>query len=156
MTDVKKSYEKAVEFLTQQQMGILSTISEDNKPWGSAVNFVIDDDLNFYFLTRERTYKYKNIETNPEVAFTVADEEAQVTVQLQGTISKVPTKDVMDVVYKKLARNRPRGDFYWVPPVIKVREGDYMVLRITPSKLNYADYKQRINEVKDEFVEQII
>jgi uncharacterized pyridoxamine 5'-phosphate oxidase family protein len=147
---------KVHDFLKKHHMAVLSTVSLDGKPWGSAVNFVIDEELNFFFMTRGGTLKYKNIENNPNVAITVADEESQQTVQAQGEISKVAVKDIIDVVFKKLAKIKPHNDYGWIPPVIKVHKGDYMVLMFTPSKLQYADFKQHKTEVFDEYIEQII
>ncbi len=142
--------------MKDHHMAILSTISEEGEPWGSAIIFAIDEDLNFFFMTRADTLKYKNIEANPKVALTVADEEKQITVQARGKISRVEARDYMDVVFKKLADVKPRGDSQWVPPVMKVHKGDYMILRFTPSKLQYADFKQLKTDVHSEYIEHII
>lgn len=137
-------------------MGVLSTVSEDGKPWGSAITFAVDEDLNFFFMTRMGTLKYKNIEANPVVSLTIADETDQITVQSVGKISRVEAKDYMDVAFKKLAHVKPRGDSQWMPPVIKVHKGDYMILQYTPSHLQYADFKQRNTDALTEYIEQII
>lgn len=137
-------------------MGILSTVSKDGRPWGSAIIFAIDEDLNFFFMTRSDTLKYKNIEAHPTVALTVADEKYQVTVQAVGTVTRVAAKDYIDVVFKKLAGVKPHGDYHWVPPVIKVHKGDYMILQFTPKKLQYANFKQRKSDIHSDYIEQII
>src|SRR5688572_8399977 len=102
-TSMKQGIEKVTEFLRSHHMAVLSTVSEDGKPWGSAIIFAHDEDMNFFFMTRSDTFKYKNIEGNPNVAFTVADEEKQVTVQASGRVTRVDADDYMDVVFKKLA-----------------------------------------------------
>lgn len=153
---MKHGVDKVQEFLKQHHMAILSTVSEDGRPWGSAVIFAVDEDLNFFFMTRSDTLKYKNIVANPSVALTIADEADQVTVQSVGRVSRVEAKDYIDVVFKKLAHVKPRGDFQWVPPVIKVHRGDYMILQYTPSKLQYADFKQPKTDVHSDYIEQII
>ena len=107
-------------------------------------------------MTRADTLKYKNIEADATVALTVADPESQKTVQMMGEVSRVETKDILDVVFKKLATIKPRDDHKWIPPVIKVHKGDYMVLCITPSKLQYADYKKPKHDIKDEYIEKLI
>lgn len=147
--------QKALKFLNHHHTGILSTVSKDGEPWGSAVNFIVDDKLNFYFMTRAKTLKYKNIEEQPLVAMTVVDEESQTTVQAVGVITKLPTKDTMDII-NKLAHIKPRSDYGWIPPVIKVHQGDYMILVITPSKLQYADYGHSMSDVHDEYIEQVL
>lgn len=137
-------------------MAVLSTVTEDGKPWGSAITFAVDDDLNFFFMTRSDTLKFKNIEANPQVALTIADEETQITVQASGKISRVQAKDYMDVVFKKLAKVKPQGDSRWIPPVMKVHKGDYMILQFTPQTLQYADFKQPKTDIHSEYIEQII
>lgn len=148
--------QKALNFLKRNPMGVLSTVSEDGKPWGSAVYYVAEDDFTCYFVTRSGTRKYQNIEQNPAVALTVADSDDQVTVQLAGTLSAVPSKDIIDVVFKKLAHVKPAGDTDWLPPVIKVHNGDWMILSLTPNRVQYADFKQHKTEVSDSYIETIL
>jgi general stress protein 26 len=147
---------KVHDFLKHHPMGVLSTTSEDKKAWGSAVYYVADEDVNFFFATRENTLKYHNISENPFAALTVADEETQTTVQASGTLSRVPADDYMDIVFDKLASIKPKGDYNWVPPSRKIHEGDYMVLKLTPTSLQYADYKKFIPDADHEYREIII
>ncbi len=149
------THEKVQAFLKTHHTGVLSTVSNEEKPWGSAINFVVDEDLNFYFMTRQETLKYKNIEANGIVALTVFDEISQQTVQAQGKVSRVELKDIIDVVFGKLAKVKPHDNSNWVPPVIKVHKGDYMVLMITPSTLQYADFKESKMDVFDEYIEKL-
>lgn len=144
------------DFLKQHHMGILSTVTGDNKPWGSAIYFVVDDEFNVFFVTRQQTFKYQNIEKNPFAALTVADDEGQTSVQLAGEISKVAVEDYMDVVFTRLAAVRPKGDNNWAPPVEKVYKGDYIPLRLTPTKLQYADFKELSTDFDHQYIEQII
>jgi len=143
-------------FLKQHPMGVLSTVSADGSPWGAAIYYVVDADLNFYFATRAETRKFQNLDATPQVALTVADEETQTTVQLVGTISKVPIKEYMDVVFDKLAAIKPKEDHNWRPPLTKVHEGNYIPLRITPSKLNFADYGHKQSDPTANYIEQIV
>lgn len=86
---------------------------EDGKPWGAAIYYVADEDLNFYFVTRAETFKYQNLNANPVAALTIADETDQATVQVSGTISELPAEDYMDIVFTKLAAIRPKDDPHW-------------------------------------------
>ena len=138
-------------------MGILSTVSSDGTPWGSAVYFVVDNDFKFYFVTRTGTLKFENVEANPKAALTIADSASQVTVQLTGTVSRVPVKEYFDVIFDKLGDIRPEGDNSWSPPIAKVHEGNYMPLCLTPVKLQYADYGHRKpDSPHHDYIEQII
>ncbi len=142
-------------FLKDHHVGVLSTSSTNGEPWGATIGFAHDDDLNFYFLTRANTLKFKNIEENPQAALTITDEEKQITVQTRGTISRVETSDYTEIVFKKLMETGPKAS-QWVPPVVKVHEGDYRVLMLTPTKLQYADYRQVISDPNASHIQQII
>lgn len=148
--------QKAQDFLKNHPMGVLSTVSEKSKPWGAAIYFVTDENFNFFFVTREKTQKFKNIEARPIVAITVADPETQTTVQASGTISKVPSKEIIDIVFKKLASIKPKGDINWIPPVIKVHQGDWMILQISPDYVQFADYKLRKTEINDSYIRKLV
>lgn len=156
MNSKESSRDKAKEFLKNNSHGVLSTVSEDGKPWGSSIYFATDEDLNFFFITRVNTHKYQNIAKNHNVSLVISDNETQKTVQVAGKVSKVPAKDIVSVVMKKLAHVKPKSDNKWVPPIVKVNGGDYMVLKITPTRLQYADYQQIKSNIHDNFIEQVI
>ena len=59
------------ELLRQQQLGVLSTVS-DNKPYASLVAFAVsEDDRHLFFVTRRATRKFANILANDRVALLV-------------------------------------------------------------------------------------
>lgn len=153
MSDARQ---KALVFLKHNPHGVLATVSEDGRPWGSSIYFATDEDLNLFFMTKVKTFKYQNISKNHHVSLTVTDGDAQTTVQIAGTVKKVPAKDLVSVIMKKLAHLKPHGDNKWVPPIVKVDGGDYVVLQITPDSLQYADYKQTKSDIHDSHIEKII
>jgi len=61
----------AVRALRSEQVGVLATASKSGQPWTSAVHFLVDQDLNLYFLTRKSTLKYKHIVENDKVSLNV-------------------------------------------------------------------------------------
>ncbi len=137
-------------------MGVLSTVSPDGTPWGAAVYYVADEDFTFYFVTRAQTAKYQNLDKTPLAALTVADAEEQVTVQASGKVTEVPVEDYMEIVFGRLAKVRPKGDLHWSPPMDKLRAGNYMPLRLEPSKLHYADYRHLKSDMDADYIERII
>lgn len=144
------------DFLKQHPMAVLSTVAEDGSPWGSAIYCVADEDYNFFFVTRADTRKYRSLEQNPQAALTIADTDSQFTVQVTGVVSKVPARDTVDVVFKKLAAIKPKGDVEWIPPVIKIHKGDWMILKLTPTLLQFADYKAQKTSPYEEYIEVLI
>jgi uncharacterized protein YhbP (UPF0306 family) len=137
-------------------MGILSTVSDNGTPWGSAIYYIADEDFNFYFVTRAETLKFQNIDSTALAALTVADNDSQTTVQLTGKISTVPVQQYMDVFFTKFVGLRPKDDFTWVPPVEKLKAGNYMPLQLTPTTLQYADYKHLKADMHADYIEKII
>jgi len=144
------------EFLNTHNLAVLSTVAKNGHPWGSAIYVVADEDFNFYFVTRAETYKYQNIEAQPIVALTIADEDTQTTVQVVGEVSQVPANEMLDIAFNKLAKIKHKGDDSWIPPIYKVHKGDYMVLKLTPSSMQYADYSKVTKDLHQEFIQKII
>lgn len=150
-------HQKVHTFLRHHHMGILSTVSTDGKPWGSAIYFIHDEAFKIYFVTKAETYKYQNLDANPYVALTVADEADQTTVQLAGTVAPLPFEDYTDVVFRKMPQQiHPAHDLEWMPPLSKLRAGNYMPLVLTPAKLQYADYKHVKSDKHADYIEQIL
>lgn len=150
------SRQEANAFLHRHHTGVLSTISEHNRPWGAAIYFAVDDDFNIFFVTRKETYKGKNLEAHPYAALTVVDEATQTTVQASGKVSKVPVDQYVEVVFNKLAAIQLKDDINWAPPIMKVHEGDYIPLQLTPDKLQYAVFSELKNDIHDDYIHKII
>lgn len=136
-------------------MGVVSTVDESGAPWGAAVYFIADDDFNIYFVTRADTSKYQNVKRASLAAFTVADRATQTTVQLTGKVTPVPIDDYMEHLFDKFMELRHKDDHNWSPPINKVHAGAFMPLRITPNRMQYADYSQH-KEPMANYIEQII
>lgn len=156
MASEHHTHHKVHDFLRQHPMGVLSTVDDDSKPWGSAVYYVADADFNFYFVTRVETAKFENVTARPFVALTIADPDSQTTVQVAGEISKVPVHEYMATLFDKLANIRPNGDYNWAPPVNKIHAGNFMPLKLTPTKLQYADFGHKKSDVHADYIEHII
>lgn len=156
MVQQKHPHQKVHAFLRHHPLGVLSTASSDGEPWGAAVYFAVDEEFNFYFITRMKTLKYHHIETNPQASLTVTDPATQTTLQAYGSVRKVPPHDYMDVLFHKLEHVRPKGDLEWTPPLSKIHQGDYMPLKLTPSKLRFAEYGTYHLKPDVSYVEDII
>lgn len=153
MSDTRKT---AHEFLKANPMAIISTASSEGEPWGSAVYYYVDEDLNFYFITRANTKKYDNIQQNMQAAITIADQATQTTVQASGTISLVPAEEYMSVLFDKFEEIKKVNDKYWAPPIEKIHEGNYIPLKLTPTKLQYANYSEKKSDPRASYIHKII
>lgn len=156
MSTEPNPHKKVHTFLHQHPMGVLSTVDGDGKPWGSAIYYVADADFNFYFVTRVETFKFGNVEARPFAALTIADPDNQTTVQVAGEITKVPVHEYMATLFDKLADIHRDGDVNWAPPISKVHAGNFMPLRLTPTKLQYADFKQKKSDIHTDYIKHIL
>jgi len=62
----------------------------------------------------------------------------------------------MDVFFTKFMNIRPKGDYEWAPPVDKLKAGNYMPLCLTPTTLQYANYKDIKSDIHADYIEKII
>jgi uncharacterized protein YhbP (UPF0306 family) len=138
---MKITYKEPYDFLNGHKLAILSTVGDKSRAWGSAIYYVADETLTFYFLTHADSKKYHNILKHPHVALTVADNDTQTTVQAAGLVERVPIGDEHDLALRKLARIRPSGEFSWAPPVSKLYDGQTILLKVQPNTLQFADFK---------------
>ncbi|HSX32614.1 MAG TPA: pyridoxamine 5'-phosphate oxidase family protein [Candidatus Saccharimonadales bacterium] len=135
---MNKAQEKAYEFLKNHKFAVLSTATEDAKPWGAAVYYAVDKELNFYFLTHTGSKKYRNLQEQPNAAVTVVDDNAQTTVQAAGTITTIDMGQEHDDAFRTLVGIHPPGQYAWVPPVSKLHNGDSVLLKLTPDHLQMS------------------
>lgn len=148
---------EAHKFLSANPMAILSTASPDGEVWGSAIYYYVDDEFNFYFVTRTGTQKSQYIELNPKAALTIADEPSQTTVQLSGKVVKVSAEDYENIVFEKLAAARPTQNGHnRVPPLEKIHDGNYVAYKLIPSTMQYANYSVQLEDSRATYAQQVI
>ena len=66
------SQEECIQVLDTAEYGVLSTISTDNTPYGTPINFVYRD-KNIYFNCATEGHKIENIKYNSNACFNVVD-----------------------------------------------------------------------------------
>jgi flavin reductase (DIM6/NTAB) family NADH-FMN oxidoreductase RutF len=141
------------EFLIANPVGVVSTVSDDGKPWGAAVNFVPDDAFEISFVTRNTTAKSQNLAANRRASFTVFNSSQQRTVQIYGEVSQVSAMDAQSVSDRIAAANAERGQ---VPPYVKLEGGQQVVYRLRPSYMQYSDFMTESAPGTADYVKQII
>lgn len=139
-------------YLCKLSIAVLSTVDSDNKPHSAAMFFTVDEDLNFFLMTKSTTKKYLNCEKNKNVALTVIDPHVIKTVQVHGAIERVTDTEVTTKVIVALEeKNAVGGISYWPPPLSKIQEGEIVILKVTPTWLRYADYSNPAAKEQDVF-----
>src|SRR5690606_34957172 len=116
------SAEKAIvkKFLDSQETGVLAVVDENNKPHAATINYVTDDDLNLYFITKTATKKFASLSQNPHVAMTVTDMDSKKTVQIEGQAHEAKDIDQQSEIMKKLASPHKDSSGVWVPPIAEI------------------------------------
>lgn len=80
-SDRKMSEKEAIEVLSKCSYGILSTISGSGFPYGVPVNYICDNGFIYFHCAANTGHKLKNIDSNPNVCFTVV-----------GNVTVIPEK----------------------------------------------------------------
>ena len=122
---------------------VLSTIDEYNRPYGAVVYAVSGDHdtkMHVYFLTKTDTAKYRHLLARPAVSITNYDEDAISTLQAQGHAEVVHDPHIIDTVMKQLTRTHSHAA-EWLPPIAKIRAGNYVMIGITISHARLGQFK---------------
>jgi general stress protein 26 len=140
--EFKKISGEALDFMKHQDLAVLSTVDRTGNVHGAVVYYMIENNRYIYFLTKSGTGKGRNILTHGQVALTIHEPGTAETVQLQG-IAEVETDQAeKDSVYAKIVKLRPYVDNVALPPVAKLHEGSYVIVKVTPSFVSYHDYSK--------------
>lgn len=133
--------ETAFEFLRQNKLGVLATITREGKPHADAIYYVVDDNLEVSFLTEVGTSKYKNIQHLSDVFFVVTDVGKKITAHIIGKALLVTDKDSLTIMMSKVAKMlNSGGSFDTVLPILKRDDGNLVVVKIKPEEIRLSDY----------------
>jgi len=134
---------KQLKFLKGHDLAVLSTIDRTGNLDGAVVYYHVDD-LNFiYILTKSGTEKGRNVYAHGRVALTVYEAEARQTLQLQGVAEVETDQTAKNNIFAQMTNPHLYGSKIELPPVTKLHEGAFMVIRITPTRVRFHDYSQR-------------
>lgn len=136
------SNKEASTFLQSHELATLSTIDRSGKVHGAIVYYFPSDAGYVYILTKAGTNKAHNIFANNQVALTVYDEQTLQTVQMQGTASVETDQTTKQHIFDQIVRPREYGGEIHMPPVTKLQEGAFMIVRISPTEVKFNDYKK--------------
>lgn len=140
-----------MEFLRSKSVAVLSTVASSGQPMSAAVYFTVDTHFNFYFMTKNFSRKYENLESNPNVALVVGSENEPVTAQVQGKAEKIVDQQeelsVLEELKKVFFKNT------YVAPLYQLSEekNKMVIYKITPTWVRWLDL--RGEKVNGEFVQ---
>ncbi len=130
-----------LKFLEGNSLAVISTVTKEGNPDGSAVYYLIEKNFEIFFITKKGTAKYKNIHHLNEVVLTVTNTATNETVKIKGKAEPVNKAalniEIMENVAGKLNRD---DDFETVLPILKHDAGEILAIKITPYQITMSDY----------------
>lgn len=125
-----------VSFLKEKFIMELATCA-DNKPAVAPMVYVMDKDLNFYFVTYQHTLKAQNLLKNPQCSFVVW-EFLKMSVQVSGSAEVVEDEAQKSWVVDAFGDAATKDPNFWAP-IFRIKRGDYVVFKIKPTWMRVLD-----------------
>lgn len=129
----------ALAFLREQKTAVLATTFE-NQPFASTVYYVVGDDFNFYFATRQNTAKSANLPANDRVAIVVGTGPQHISVQARGLATMLSGKERAKI-RGELRRQKSRHGIttYPIKSMALFAGKDDRIVKITPTELQFLN-----------------
>lgn len=127
-------------FLQENSNAVVAT-SFKNDPRASTVYFHVDEDLNFYFVTKRKTSKYLNAELNPNAAIVVGTGPEHISVQAHGKIELIVNDEEKNRILNLIVgKQNLKGVKLWPVDELRNLEGSHKVIfKITPDEMFYMN-----------------
>jgi len=128
--------EQIVDYLSKRKFLTLATLTQNNEPLTHPLAYVNKGDT-VYFSTGEETRKFKNIQKNPNVAYSVYDPTEHLdevrSVQMEGKATTVTDKQEIKEINEMLKQKFPfMADL--------TREPNGVIIKVSPKTCYFIDY----------------
>lgn len=127
-------------FLSQNPVGVLSTVTPDGDPHGTVIYYTVDEHFSFFFLTKSETRKYDNLKRNGQVMLTVFESQSQSTVQIAGHATEVGDAYTVNAIAGTILATSMKTSEAGLPPISKLQAGSYVAFQIEPATIRMAIY----------------
>lgn len=131
-----------VEDLLKRNRYLVLSTTNGREPWIAPLEYMIDDDLNFYFFSSEDSRHVRDIRENDGVAVTVFDQDQPEYspnlstrlngVQMEATVRKIPPEEYSEAIIAAIEALTPP-----MPP--------YAVFQIRPHRFYLPKIKDGVN-----------
>lgn len=128
------------DFLHQNRAGVLTSVDPNGDPHGSVIYFTVNQQFEVRFLTKSRTKKYENIKHNNRVMLVVFEPQSQTVAQVLGKAYEIEDSNELNSVAAAISITSIRTSDGGIPPISKLKSGEYRGFRIEPVQVRYASY----------------
>lgn len=129
---------EAFNFLDKHKVGVLATVDPNGDPHAAAIYYFIDEDFTISFVTKAGTKKAGNLQQNNHAVLVVYEAESQTTVQVTGIVTEVTDIVEVNQIFTKAIYASIDTAKKSVPPLARLKEGDYVGYRLTPKQVRMA------------------
>lgn len=137
-----ESYNQIRSYIDANPIATIGTANyHDHSPHGTIV-YVCADTYHpvVYFLTKQQTRKYKNLQIHEKVCLTIVNPSENSTLQADGRAKEIQDPTVINMVMNKLAHDHVSAT-EWLPPIAKLHAGAYVIIGITLTHARLAHFK---------------
>jgi general stress protein 26 len=131
---------EALRFLQEHDLATFSTVDKSGDVHGAVVYYSVDESGMIYLVTKSQTRKALDILSHTQVALTVYDAGKMQTLQLQGQAKIETDQAKKDKVFNDIIRARLSTPGGKQPAVMKIQEGSFIIVSITPTVVHFRDY----------------
>ncbi|HSX08203.1 MAG TPA: pyridoxamine 5'-phosphate oxidase family protein [Candidatus Saccharimonadales bacterium] len=130
--------QEAHAFLRDHRVGVLATVDPNDEPHAAAIYYAVEKGLTINFLTKTRTKKADNLQHNNHAMLVVYDDATQTTVQITGVASEITDALESNKLFGEIINASLDASGNVVPPIAKLKEGDYIAFRLIPKQVRMA------------------
>ena len=131
---------QSLDFIKEHSVAVLSTCS-DGEPHGVPVYYLFVEEQNkFYFLTKDSTRKYNNLQKNSKAFLSIYDENPQAVFTADCDVHLIDRQGNFEEILSKLVDIHGEQAHQPTPASIQ-KEGSLRLVELTISKDRYVSYK---------------
>lgn len=142
---VLKTREGVFAYLNDLSTGVLSTVSPDGYPHGAVIYFALDQELNFYFITKAGSKKASFLSANNKASITTLDSTRPRTVQAMGLVEEVADPQTYEYIMGRISEiNKEKNSEYWPSPISRYSKDMGVTLyKFKTIWLRYGDFSEK-------------
>lgn len=130
-----------LEFVREKHTAVIATVSYTGKPTAATIYFYMDEDLNFYFMTKKFARKFENLQNDHNVALVIGIDNEPATAQIEGIASQITDEKEFSVRLNQLQEKFFENDY--VAPLFQLSsdKNEIILYKITPNWIRWLDLR---------------